>query len=287
MITVYVDVLFTVNFIINILIVEATGLIIREDTKWQRSLLSAFLGALYATGVFFTDVEFYQSFIMKLLISAVMVFFAFKVRSKRHFFKVLASFYIVSFIFGGGVVALLSLTDIGYKTGAVYSNGTIYLNLPWKTLFMSIAITYFFIAMFSRVRKKRIEKAAVLRSLTIYIKGKRIDTKAIIDTGNSLSDPISGMPVIVCEYEEIKGILPEGEDTVLEKMIKAGIKVRLIPFSTVGKESGVMVGFLPDRTEVDCCETKKCIVGISETKLSGEEDYHALLNPMLILRKAM
>lgn len=284
MITVYADVLFFVNFIINILIIEATGVVMSMVTRAWRTLLGSFIGAVYAVAVFFVDLNFTGSLIIKILISGFIVFSAFPFSGYRKFLKILGSFYLVSFIFGGFVVATLSFTSLGAKLGAIYSNGAIYLSLPWQLLLLTSAGTYILISIFSRIRKKRIARMDVSRNLTIYFRGKRIDIKAIIDTGNSLCDPITGTPVIVCEYEEIKNILPKGKGTILENLINAKLKVRIIPFSAVGKENGVMVGFVPDKIEVDCREAKKCIVGICENKISADEEYHALLNPMLIMK---
>lgn len=284
MINIYIDVLFLINLIINILIVEATGLIVGEECRWYRTLISASVGAIYSVLVFFPDLKVLLSLVMKIAISGVMVVCGFKIRNKRSFFKLWGSFYMVSFIFGGALIGIMSMTDLGAKTGAVYSNGTIYLNLPWQLLFACSAGAYFLIGIFSRVRRRKILRDRIGRNLSIYINGKRCDMKAIIDTGNTLSDPITGMPVIVCEYDEIKGILPfaEGEDLV-ERMTEAKMKVRLIPFTSVGTQKGLMPAFMPDRVKIDSFEAKKCIVGISEGKLSDNEDYHALLNPMLII----
>ncbi len=282
MLDIYIDVLFGINFIINILIIEATGLIVGEETKWYKTLISALLGAGYAVVVFFPNMKFFQSILMKVVFSAVMVLCGFKFR-KKSFLKLWGSFYLTSFIFGGALIALLSFTDLGAKTGAVFSNGTVYFNLPWQILFLSGAGTYFIVALFSRVRRKKIERDKIGRELSIYINGKSIGMKAIIDTGNNLFDPISGVPVIVCEYEKIKELFPDEGETIMEKMTKASVKIRLIPFTSVGKEKGVMPGFLPDKVKIDSFEAKRCVVGISEGRLSDGEDYHALLNPGIII----
>ena len=284
MITVYIDVLFLVNFIINILIIEGTSAMMKEFTKPWRTITGAFIGAIYAVGVFFMELNFSGSIIIKILISAMIVFCAFPFTGYRKFLKMIGGFYLVSFIFGGFVVAVLSFTNLGVKMGAIYSNGAVYLSLPWQLLLLTGGATYILICIFSQVRQKKIERMNVSRNLTIYSKGKRIDLKAIIDTGNSLCDPITKIPVIVCEYECIKNILPQGGGTILENMIEAKFKVRIIPFVSVGKENGVMVGFVPDKIEVDDREAKECIVGICENRLSNKEDYHALLNPMLIMK---
>lgn len=285
MITVYVDVLFFINFIINILIVEGCALIICEDTKWYKTVLAAFLGAVYAVAVFFPDLEFFQSLAMKLVISGIMVGCAFRIGKFKRFLKIWSSFYLVSFIFGGGIIAVMSLTGLGQKTSAVYSNGSLYFYLPWQILIASSAGVYVLIMAFSRIRRKRIEKEKIGRRLTIYINGTKADMRAIIDTGNSLVDPISGVPVIVCEYEEIKKLLPAGEEnkSLFEIMAEAGMKARLVPFSSVGEEKGLMPGFLPDMVKIDEYKTKRCVVCISLNKLSEGEEYHALLNPMLIV----
>ncbi len=282
MITVYIDVLFAVNFLINALITEGTGLIINEETKWYRSVLSALFGAGYATWVFFTSVKFAQSFFMKIVLSQIMVLIAFKIKNRRHFFKMWGAFYLVSFIFGGSIIALLSMTNLGSMLGGVYSNGSIYLNLPWEILCLSGAATYFMIYIFGKIRKKRVCKEAVSRQLAIGINGEKIETKAIIDTGNSLFDPITGVPVIVCEYDRIKSVIDLGEkDNIVEKMHEAGLRVRLIPFSGVGVSSALMPAFLPDWVTIDNYRAKSCIVGISLNKLSTGGEYHALLNPAI------
>ncbi|MBR5535201.1 MAG: sigma-E processing peptidase SpoIIGA [Clostridia bacterium] len=285
MITVYIDVLFAVNFLINILIVEGTGLIISTDTKWYRSLSSALVGAVYATLAFFPGMEFIEGVVMKILLSAVMVMIAFGFKTRAHFLKMWGSFYVASFIFGGSLIAIMSLTGLGSRLGAIYSNGSIYLNLPWRWVFATAAGTYMLIFFFGKIRKRKIAKEAVARKLTIFINGSKIEIKAIIDTGNSLTDPITGSPVIVCEYGQIKSLVPINEgESLIEKMREAGLKVRLIPFSSIGNESDIMPAFLPDMVKIDEYVAKRCVIGITRNNLSVSEDYHALLNPTMVVK---
>lgn len=278
MITVYIDVLFLVNFMINILIIEGTGIIMCADTKWYRSLSAAFVGAMYAVVVFFLGMKLAGSIAMKIALSALMVWIAFGFKKRLYFLKLWGSFYLASFIFGGSIIALMSTTGLGSRLGAVYSNGEVYLNLPWQWVFISAVGTYALVAFFGRIRKRHISREAAMRELTIYIKGRKAQAKAIIDTGNSLFDPITGAPVIVCEHSMLKHIVPEG-DALMEKMSDAGFKVRFIPFSSIGKEEGVMPGFIPDRVKIDGLEAKDCIIGITKSTLSETAEYHALLNP--------
>jgi stage II sporulation protein GA (sporulation sigma-E factor processing peptidase) len=105
---------------------------------------------------------------------------------------------------------------------------------------------------------------------------------AIIDTGNSLFDPITGEPVAVCESEALRSLLGSGDEPIIEKMAQKGLKVRYVPFSSVGKSNGIMPGFKPDMVKVDGKEAEECVICVCENRLSNTREYRALLNPQLI-----
>ncbi len=283
MITVYIDVLFLVNFLMNILIFEGAEIITGETTGKARKAIAAVLGALVSCGMFFPSLSFLTGVATKACLSVAMVLCAYKIKSVKYFLKMTAAFYIASFVFAGGLTALLTMTDIGSKTGAIYSNGTWYFNLPWKYFILMCVCVYCLLSFVGRMRRRNITKKSAERDVEIFVKGECCVLKGIIDTGNSLFDPITGDPVIICEYDGLKNIIPKACGDVFDAVREAGLKMRAVPFSTVGKESGIMAGFCPDRVEIDKKCVKKCVVGISERKLFKDEDYHVLLNPDLII----
>lgn len=63
-------------------------------------------------------------------------------------------------------------------------------------------------------------------------------------------------------------------------------RFRIIPFSSLGKENGILIGFRPDYVEVwnkqNKREYREVIVGICNKKLSPNNRYKALLNPDLV-----
>ena len=63
-------------------------------------------------------------------------------------------------------------------------------------------------------------------------------------------------------------------------------RFRLIPFSSIGKSNGILVGFKPDKiivkTNEEVFEIKESIVGIYNNILSSEGNYSALLNPDIL-----
>lgn len=101
-----------------------------------------------------------------------------------------------------------------------------------------------------------------------------IEVDALLDTGNSLREPISGKPVSVVE------------EAVMDKLtgVRVPEKLRMIPYHSVGKSNGVMEGYeIPEliikgEEEIHC---KKVMIGISKNKISANGRYQMILHPDL------
>ncbi len=118
-----------------------------------------------------------------------------------------------------------------------------------------------------------------------------------MDTGNSLVDPLTLKPVIVAEYKMLKSLFSEDVRLSLDQLesqnltwimsdiVQKGVPARLIPFSSLGKSNGMLIGFVPDKAEIhDNCGVRvldKCVVGIYNKQLSKDRSYGALLNPYM------
>ena len=125
--------------------------------------------------------------------------------------------------------------------------------------------------------------------LKIEIEEKEIELEAIIDTGNFLRDPITRMPVIVVEKEALKQILPDSlldnlHEIISGKDVDIGeylSKIRIIPFTSLGKENGLLIGIKATRVWVnhnqEITEIKNIIVGIYNGTLSKINRYSALI----------
>ena len=110
-----------------------------------------------------------------------------------------------------------------------------------------------------------------------------------------LKDPITQMPVIVVEKEILKNILPDAILNNLTKMIGGDLpkefyegenleyitKFRVIPFSSIGKTNGMLLGFKANKVIIHQEEHAKTIenviVGIYDNKLSKKDQYFALI----------
>ena len=146
-------------------------------------------------------------------------------------------------------------------------------------------------------------KNDVFCELEIFLYEKKVRTKAMLDTGNMLKDPISQMPVIVVEKEILFDLLPSKILNNLEKIIGGDYeqsiyeedsveyisKFRVIPFSSLGRENGLLLGIKADKVIVYIDsneeELKDVIIGIYDKKLSRKNKYNALLGLDILERE--
>jgi len=297
-VTIYIDVLFLENIAINFLILAITGYISKFKAGSARLLAGSFIGAMYVLAAFLPGTEMYFTITAKIVLSFVMVAVTFWPEKIKDFIKLTLFFYLVSFVFGGAVFGLYYFLN---PEGGMVSNGIYNISgFPIKTLLVSIIFTYIVIRICWDIIKSKAIRENVMATVLIKLENKEVTINALIDTGNSLRDPISNIPVMIVEFEAIKGILPEkvneiflnGMETNLEMVVQEISKTdwasrfRLIPFNSLGKMNGMLIGFRPDRVEVEIKEVKKdsqeVVIGIYNRNLSKDESYRALLSLELV-----
>ncbi|MFW6287997.1 MAG: sigma-E processing peptidase SpoIIGA, partial [bacterium] len=135
--------------------------------------------------------------------------------------------------------------------------------------------------------------------LSIYYQNNMVNLVGLLDTGNSLTDPFTKVPGIVVNLDDILSLFPlnireelrkTGEDyiAIIDILNNAGLgdRVRILPFSDLGKENGIIPGFRPDFIELYYKEKtfrrRKCVIAVSRRKLDLNNEYQALIHPQLI-----
>lgn len=297
---IYIDVLFFVNLLINYILLFLTSKIGRlKPGKW-RLWIGSLVGAIYSVLMFFPNLQFGYTAAAKFMFSMAIVAVAFNIKGARLYFKTLGIFYLVTLATGGGVLALFYFTGAGAAMGAVLSNGIIYMNLPWQFLTVAIGISYIGIRLVCRMMQSRLAKSNMYMWLSISLGQKKVMLSALVDTGNTLREPISDYPVIIAEYDKLKPILPKEIADIFENGAEINFdsltrlsgeseiasKLRLVPFCSLGKENGMLLGFKPDFASLIENEADRdignVIVCIYNKELAGDRSYCALLNPEVI-----
>lgn len=295
--TIYLDVVLIENLCMNYIILFATGYLLKRKMNHIRLILSALLGGIYAILAYMEILEIYSNIVLKIILSIVMVYLAYNAKSIKQMAKELLFFYLTSFIFGGCAFALLYFIK---PQEILIRNGTYVGTYPLKVAILGGVVGFTITVLAFHFVKKRFSKKDMYCKITIYFEKENITTIAFIDTGNMLKDPITSMPVIVVEKEILKNILPDIILNNLNKIIGGDVpkevyedenleyitKFRVIPFSSIGKANGMLLGFKVNKVEVnyeDNMETiNNVIIGIYENSLSKKNQYSALIGLELL-----
>ncbi len=291
---IYAEYVFLENFIMNYFILSLTSKFARFESKRIKLILASSLGALYAFIIFFPSLHFLFSALMKIAYSMLIIIFCFTPYHFKDFFRLLGIFYLITLVFGGAGFALFYFSNFN----GIISNGIFYItNISVKNIFVSCGVAYILIQFCWSYIQERLSKEKILMDVSIEINGKKVDLKGMVDTGNSLTDPISKYPVIIVEYSAISCILPvEIRDILLEDQafsfdqIVAQLsgsswvtRFRIIPYQALGIENGMLVGFKPDNVLIYNDDYHKdvneIIIAIYNKTLSKTGSYRVLLHP--------
>lgn len=273
--TLYVDRFLLINTCMNLLIIYITKIIVRSKASFGRIIANAFLGGVFA--LIITVVKFFvvaEAFI-NVLFSVLLVFLCFKPKNTKDFLRITAAFYIVSFAVGGCAFAILNTAP---------PTNTFFL------LFFTSIVSFFIITLITEIYEKYYRIDTQRHLLEVVFMDKILSVECFYDTGNTLIDPVSKLPVAVVESKVLlpvifngKRKLPRNTEELYELFLHSEIpfKLKLIPFSSVGG-GGLLPGFVPDRISVDgnCINA---IIAVSFNPLSSEGECKAIINPQLIL----
>ena len=295
-ITIYIDVIFLENLIMNSIILYATAIILKIKPKMIRVFASSTIGSVYAIITYITEIEIYTSVILKAILAVIMIYVAFNPQNIKKLFKQVAIFYLTSFVFGGVTLYLIYYI----KPQEVFiKNGVFVGDYILKVIMLGAIVAFITIKISLKIIKTKINPKDMYCKIKIKLNEKTIETKAMIDTGNLAKEPITNMPVVIVESSLLKDVLPIQILNNLEKILCGDLsqiseemqekyisKLRCIPFSSLGKPNGMLLGIKADEIEVETEEEKKItnnvIIGIYDKSLTKRGEYRALIGIELI-----
>ncbi len=285
------DVLFFVNLIVNYVMLLAAGKMVGKSFELKRAVIASCLGGLYSVCSLIVPFQCFFGFPARVLFGLLMVALSYPEVCGISFLGLAGSFYLCSAVVAGTAMALY----VWGNPSIIHSNFVQgYYGVQWWTLALSLLIVSSSGFLWRTLNFPTIRHLPLMQ-IEITVNDHCVSLIGLVDTGNDLRDPVSGLPVIVVDWDCLKGMMPDEVSCfflstwslVTAKLTELAIgrKLRLIPYESVSGNRGVLPGFKPDALFVVGKHgklRKHAVVGVSEKPLSSEGLYQALLHPELV-----
>ena len=254
--TVYVDVLMLLNFCVDLCLLLGTNRLSGHPPDVGRAALAAGVGAAYAGACLLPGFAFLGSFLWRLVSWGIISAIAFGMTQSGLRRGVL--FLLLSMALGG---IALCLDKGGF----------------WALVLAAAGVCFLCLVGFRGRAGQQYVPVDVLYD------GRAVSLMALVDTGNTLRDPVTGCPVLVVEAASAKKLLSfaEGElEHPLETMLaRKHQNLRLIPYTAVGQPGGFLLAIRPDCVKING-KTMDHLVAFTPQNL-GHGQYQALAGGML------
>lgn len=281
MTVIYVDTLFLLNVLVDYLLLLCAARLAGEPLKRLRFALGAVLGGGYAVAIFLPGLGFLERPACRLAAAVLMVLAAFW--GSRRLGRQVLIFFALSCAFAGGVLAISMLGGQGLSL----NRGVIYSGMDLKIVLLSAAGCYAVLSLLLQKAVRYTSFTGELKAVRLELEDRTVELTALTDTGNTLTDPVTGQGVMVAEGERLLPLFaasqcPSVQELrdpagALERLTGAGGHFRLLPYRAVGVDRGLLLAVRVDRAVVDGEDRGAMVVALSPTPVSDGGGYGALL----------
>lgn len=287
---VYIDLLFLLNFLMDFVILYCTSLFLKQTNVMLRITTASIVLAIYSAIMFFPKISFAYTLAGKIAVLSLSVFIAFPSANFAGFVKNAITYFAINGIFGGVMLTLIFATDFGTRVGAAVSNGEIYLNISASSILLSIIPAYFAAFVISYIRKQNIKLSEYIADLEISFGEKSVKTKAYCDTGCKLCEPITKKPAIIIDKSLAKKLFDKPlYKTLTAEYISDRTKIdeciHILPYSTIDKDFGVLLGVVPRKATLNNTVIDACIVAVAKHKLCNDTRFNAIFDPDILKKE--
>lgn len=258
---IYLDLLFFLNFGFDFLLLLVVSIVLRRNVALIRIILGGLIGALSIFILFF-PINSFELFAIKIIISIIMLLVTFSYKNIRYFMKNFFFLYSASMILGGFLYFLN--TEFSYKQeGLIFYHDGLSINVIFLIIFSPV-ILYIYI----RQAKLLKNNYSNYYKVNIYYQHKKIRLNGFLDTGNQLTDPYTGKPIIIINQKiikkEPKEFLMIPIKTIHDTSLMKCIKIDELEIIGVGTRKNVLVGLASQNLEmegIDCILQQSLLEG--------------------------
>lgn len=270
MTVVYLDSVFVLNSAVDYLVFLTAASLAGTPLRRKRYIAASLLGGVYAVAVFLPGLGGLSSFPAKAAAGILLGLIAFG--GEKHLWRMLLLTFTVSCAFAGSVLGLSLLT--GFRVPM--ASGIFYTNIDAPTLLLASSGAYFVFRVVFHAAARHGIRGEML-DVPICIDGRQRTLTALWDSGNSLTDPLDGKPVLVLAPGVVEDLLPGKTGRFLTRKAlenpaellpvladKApALRPRLLPYRSVGVAGGMLLAVRCDWTEISGRRYEKLLMALA------------------------
>ena len=203
---VFIEVVILDNVFFNYCLLSLVAMLWLPRPTRTRLLLGAALGTLYAVFAPLHALRFLQHIVFKIVISFAMIASVYGKQPLFDFCKRLVSFYIAAALMAGALFVVGGmLFPVRASGGLLFLSGPpLWLMLLCGVLFLKAAQRAY------HALQRSVGMQASEARISVRVGKCTVLVKALIDTGSTLHDPISGLPIVLLPNEQMNKLYPEG-----------------------------------------------------------------------------
>lgn len=250
--TVYLDLVVLLNFLVDGLLLMGANRLTGYPAGWRRCALAAALGSVYAGACILPEYRFLGNTLWRLVCLAAMAGIAFG--------------WSLGALRRGTIFVLLSMALGGMATGIGRGN------------FASLVLAAAGVLLLCTLGVRSPLGIDKYQPVELHWKGQKIKLTALLDTGNTLTDPITGASVLVVGVDVGRklGISREMIHDPIGALARGDIPgARLIPYRAVGKPGGMLLALRLEQVRLGG-RTISPMVAFAPEEIGGQEGYQAL-----------
>ncbi len=263
----YIDSVFILQMTTDLYLLSLAGQIMRRTATrrkiWLGAAVGAGMGCLCLMLPVFTVGG--RLLLGSIPVSMCMMCLTYQIHGVRSLLRASLLMAAAGFFLGGGMIWILNRLRVVVKGG-----GSLFLTLT------AGAVSYLALRAVLQWLLRRREDS--LRTVRVYVPslGQEIRIRALVDTGNHLSDPISGAPVSIISRKIARCMA-----SCLSQE-----KFHAVPYRSVGKQGGILSAYeLPEMRIEEAggmLRREHVIVAVCDTGISEDSDYQMILHPGLL-----
>ncbi len=248
---VYADVLFCVNFSIDLILLVLSGFLLSLPRRLLRISLAACVGGVFSVFSLWLSPSLFSGYALSFVIALLLCTIAYAPLPPRGFAKLTIAFFFSSLLLGGAVSLLYSALAAFFETGDPSAGSPLVSAHKAELFLLYVFVSAFVFFIAGRFFVRRGSGGSMM--LTIEEGERSVTLSALVDSGNLLTDPLSARPVILVRRRELIGLLPSSVFSLFEAgsvddelPFSVQRKIRVLPVEGVGGKR-TLIGYLPER----------------------------------------